>query len=98
MALLILRFGDLSIGFRWMVPGSELFYTPMIYLAIYPLIISTIIQVAGPMINTWYFEAVTGLTIGYYHFGFDFFQPWGWILILITTIIEPSILLGLLGF
>ena len=98
MTLIILRFSDLSIGLRWTVPDTELIYTPVVDFASYPLIISTIIQVAGPMINNWYFEGVTGLTIGYYHFGFDFFQPWGWILILITTIIEPSILLGLLGF
>ena len=80
-----------------MVPGTELFSIPMIYLATYPFIISTIIQVAGPMINNWYFEGVTGLTIGYYHFGFDFWRPWGWILILLTTIFETPILLALIG-
>ena len=75
----------------WFVPGIHLFTVPLIYFAIVPLTLSTIIQVVGPIIITLYFEAVTGLNIGYKYFGFDFYPPWGWILMLTTAIIETTI-------
>ena len=63
-----------------------------------PLTLSTLIQVIGPWIITFYFEYKTGFTLGYWEFGFfNFYVPYGYLLNIISTLFEPVIIISILS-
>ena len=59
----------------------------MPYFVLIPMTLSALIQIIFPWILVIFFEARTGLTLGYYDFGWEFHKPMGYLLNIVTTIV-----------